>query len=431
MGGQQFATGAPLLDTRPMNRVLAFDPERGLVEAEAGIQWPELVDFLVTTQAAVPPGARTWGIAQKQTGADGFTLGGSVSANCHGRGLTRPPIAADVEALRVLRPDGSYVRCSRTENTGLFALVLGGYGLFGVVCTVTLRLAPRVKLRRVVEVVDAPDLVEAFASRIAEGCAYGDFQFAVDAASPDFLARGVLSCYRPVDPATPAPARQRALGRQDWQRLLTLAHVDKGRAYEEYVRHYLATSGQVYWSDLHQLADYVGGYHDALEQRIGAGPGSEMIGELYVPAERLADLLGAAAEELRRRRADVVYGTVRLIRRDEDSFLAWARQDFACVVLNLHVEHTTAGVAGAREAFRALIDLALARGGSFYLTYSRWATGEQVAAAYPRFPEFLRRKRAADPDGLLTSDWHRHYRRLLAPGQTHSGALVRTNRGAA
>ena len=46
MGGQQFRQGAVLLDTRRLNRVRRFDAARGLVEVEAGIQWPELIDRL-------------------------------------------------------------------------------------------------------------------------------------------------------------------------------------------------------------------------------------------------------------------------------------------------------------------------------------------------------------------------------------------------
>jgi FAD/FMN-containing dehydrogenase len=61
MGGQQFATGAVLLDTRPMRRIVGLDAERGVVEAEAGIQWPELVHGLIAMQQGRPPG---WGIIQ-------------------------------------------------------------------------------------------------------------------------------------------------------------------------------------------------------------------------------------------------------------------------------------------------------------------------------------------------------------------------------
>jgi FAD/FMN-containing dehydrogenase len=402
MGGQQFLTGGTVLDTRPMSHVLAFDAEQGLAEVEAGIQWPELIERLVGTP---------WGIRQKQTGADRLTLGGSVSANSHGRGLGFPPLVADVERVRLVRPDGSVVVCSRDENADLFRLVVGGYGLLGAIYSVTLRLAPRQKLERVVEVMEVDGLLDAFDGRIADGFLYGDFQFAVDERSEDFLRRGVFSCYRPVDPDTPIPAGQRALAREDWQRLLWFAHADKTRAFEEYARHYLATSGQIYWSDLHQLADYVDGYHEALDTIAGAAvPATEMISELYVPRERLADFMAAVADDFRGNGADVIYGTIRLVERDDDTFLAWARERFACVIFNLHTAHSEAGIAHSAAAFRRLIDLAIERRGSFFLTYHRWATFQQVEACYPQFGEFLRLKREHDPDEVFQSDWYRHYR---------------------
>ena len=67
----------------------------------------------------------------------------------------------------------------------------------------------------------------------------------------------------------------------------------------------------------------------------------------------------------------------------------------------------------AAAAFRRLIDLALAHGGSYYLTYHRWATRAQVEAAYPRFVEFLREKLRFDPYERFQSDWYRHYREMF------------------
>src|SRR4029077_7415848 len=43
MGGQQFATDSICIDTRSLARVISFDRERGLIAAQAGIQWPELI----------------------------------------------------------------------------------------------------------------------------------------------------------------------------------------------------------------------------------------------------------------------------------------------------------------------------------------------------------------------------------------------------
>ena len=389
MGGQQFCAGGIVLDTRPLSGVVSIDDDRGLVEVEAGIQWPTLVDALARTP---------WAIRQKQTGADDLCIGGAISANVHGRGLRYRPFVDDVESLVVVGADGVARTCSRTENPHLFRLVCGGYGLFGVVRSATLRLTRRRKVERVVRLAHASELEELFTERIADDYLYGDFQFAIDPASPDFLQSGICSCYRPVPDDTPQSADHK-LSPDDWSGLLHLAHHHKSLAYDVYAKHYLATSGQVYLSDRHQLATYVPDYH--------WGGSSEMISELYVPRPLLADFLATAARDLRALGADVVYGTVRLIEPDDASFLAWAREPWACVVLNLHVEHTAAGIADAATAFRRLIDLALECGGSFYLTYHRWATRRQLLAAYPQLRAFLEAKRAHDPTELFQSDWYR------------------------
>lgn len=403
MGGQQFATGGVLLDTRRLARVLGLDRARGLLTVEAGIQWPQLMAWLAEAQR----GERTpWAIAQKQTGADRLSIGGAVAANIHGRGLRMHPFVADVDALEVVTPDGETVRCSRRERFDLFRHIVGGYGLFGVVTSATLHLVPRRQLERVVDVTDVDALMRLFDERVADGHLYGDFQFAIDGASDDFLRRGVLSTYRPVAEPRPVPATQRALSADDWTRLLHLAHADKARAFREYVAHYRATNGQRYWSDEHQAGVYLDDYHPALDRLTGApAPGSEMISELYVPRERLAAFMADAADALRRLRGDVIYGTVRLIERDDETALPWARDRWACVIFNLHVDHTAAGIERAATQFRALIDLAMARGGSYYLTYHRWATREQLLGCHPAIVEFARAKRAYDPDAVFVSDW--------------------------
>lgn len=419
MGGQQFGEGTVLLDTDGLDRVIAFDEEGGEVEVGAGIRWPALVEHLIAAQAGR---ARQWGIVQKQTGADRLSVGGALSANAHGRGLALKPMIADVAAFTLVDGAGKELRCSRNENAELFRLAIGGYGLFGVIATVRLRLAPRRKLERVVVVGSVDDLIGAFGRRIAEGFLYGDFQFAIDPASDDFLREGVFSCYRPVDAGTAIPETRRALSREEWQTLLYLAHVDKRRAVDLYTERYLATSGQIYWSDLHQMADYVDGYHLAIDERLGVTvPATEMISELYVPRGALARFLEEVRDDFRAHDVDLIYGTIRLIERDDESFLAWAREPWACVVFNLHTVHTDAGLARSAAAFRRLIDLAIGQGGSYYLTYHRWATRRQVEACYPQFAAFLREKRRFDPEERFQSDWYRHYRELFADAPAASG----------
>ena len=421
MGGQQFASNGVLLDMSGADRVLNFDSQSGLIEVEAGIQWPKMMREYLSLQKG---NRRQWGIRQKQTGADRLSIGGALAANIHGRVLRNKPIIEDVVSFRIVDARGRLRNCSREENAQLFRLVIGGYGLFGVVVSVTLQLVTRKKLQRMVEIATLDDLQEAFAQRIADGYLYGDFQFVTDETSDDFLKQGVFSCYRPVSNDTPIPNDQLYMTEQSWQDLLYLAHVDKSRAFDEFARFYLSSSEQIYWSDTHQFSLYLDDYHGALDQKLAAAHrGSEMITELYVPPHQLPQFMGDAKEVLRSTGANLVYGTIRLIRRDDESFLAWASRDYACVIFNLHVEHSEQGIAASRESFVRLIDTALAYDGSFFLTYHRYASRSQLLQAYPRFPEFLRQKQARDPQALFASDWYRHYAAVFA-NQDPSGNSV-------
>lgn len=250
MGGQQFGEAGWLVDLSGCNRVLQFDAQRGLIEVEAGMQWPELLQALDRLQPEAAGGtAAPWTFRQKQTGADRLSIGGALSANIHGRGLDFAPFVSDIESFTLVTVDGRLRRVSRSEQPDLFRLAIGGYGLFGIVGSVTLRLVRRCRLQRDVEIVEADALMEAFDARRAQGY--------------------------------------------------------------------------------------------------------------------------------------------------------------------LHVDHAPDGIEAAAAAFRRLIDRAIERGGSYYLTYHRFATRAQVEACYPQFRAFLRLKEAWDPDGVFQSDWYRHCRALF------------------
>ena len=121
MGGQQFGTGMVVLDMRSFNRVLSFDPGSRTIEAEAGVEWSELLTELSQRQTGVP---EQLGIFQKQTGADRLTLGGALASNVHGRGLTLKPLIHDVESS--LKSPTSRIfpmRLPTTSATAIFTVI--------------------------------------------------------------------------------------------------------------------------------------------------------------------------------------------------------------------------------------------------------------------------------------------------------------------
>jgi hypothetical protein len=206
-----------------------------------------------------------------------------------------------------------------------------------------------------------------------------------------------------------------------WLELLKLAHEDKAKAFRLYAQHYVASDGNLYWSDTMQLSTYIPSYAEYLEANRPVAPDNDvketlMIGEHYIPPESLLTFMHIAREILIHHGAELIYGTIRSIKRDTVSFMPWAKNDFACVIFNLRTRHNEEGVQRTTDTFRALIDASVNIGGSFFLTYHRYATAAQVQACYPLFSEWLCKKIQYDPNELFISDWYLHYRDAFHEG---------------
>ena len=232
MGGQQFARGGVSISASHLKGIGPLDPGSKTVWAQTGVTWTELVAWLRAEQAGRPTELT---IIQKQTGADEMTLGGALSSNIHGRVLGRKPIVDDIQAFYITRADGERLLCSRSENPELFRAAIGGYGLFGFIDAVQLRLEPRHQLTRRVVELPTSEVVQALEEQMRLGATYGDFQYVTDETSTDFMAKGVLSTYTPTGSTASIPGSQLGLSAEDWMRLYVLAHTDKAEAYAQYV----------------------------------------------------------------------------------------------------------------------------------------------------------------------------------------------------
>jgi FAD/FMN-containing dehydrogenase len=163
------------------------------------------------------------------------------------------------------------------------------------------------------------------------------------------------------------------------------------------------------------MSVYTDNYHEAIDKKMGATvKGNEMITEIDVQRESLSDFMTEVAKKFQEEKTNVIYGTVRLIEKDEECFLTWAKDSYACVIFNLHVDQNVEGLEKAKRNFRFLIDMAIKYKGSYFLTYHRFATREQVLACYPQFPEFLKLKKKYDPEERFQSEWYRHYKKMFA-----------------
>ena len=115
------------LSTLRYDHLLAFDPETGEIACESGLLLSDLLRFAVPRGYFPPvtPGTRF------------VTIGGMVAADVHGKNHhSAGSFSRHVIDFLLLLPDGSHLRCSRTENTAIFDATCGGMGLRGVILEV-------------------------------------------------------------------------------------------------------------------------------------------------------------------------------------------------------------------------------------------------------------------------------------------------------
>src|SRR5947207_8445951 len=122
-----------LIVTDMLDRLVAFDRQRGVLRAEAGLTFDRLL------RVTVPRG---W-FPPVVPGTKFVTLGGAVANDVHGKNHEHVgTFGAHVTAIGLARSSGESLTLSHDENAALFAATIGGLGLTGVIAWVELQLAP-------------------------------------------------------------------------------------------------------------------------------------------------------------------------------------------------------------------------------------------------------------------------------------------------
>ena len=349
MGGQQFGAGRRARRHARCLESARSTPDRGSSRSRQGSNGPRSSRGWCV--AGGPPrlghrpeadGRRP---AEPRRGARRRT---STAAGCV------PPIVGDVESFDLVDADGALAGAAARENAELFPLAIGGYGLFGVITTSRCGSRRARKVERLVEVVRVDGLLAAFERRIAEGFIYGDFQYAIDADADDSCAAACSRATGRSTTETPIPDGQKELSDATGADCSSWRTPTRRRAFERVPPVLPAADGQVYWSDTHQLSEYLDGYHPALDRRRGE-PGTEMITEVYVPRTALAASRARSPRTSASHGVPIIYGTGPADRAGRRELPAVGREPWACIIFNLHVEHTPAGIERAAD-FRRIID---------------------------------------------------------------------------
>ncbi len=396
MGGQTLYPDAIALDMLGFNKIVSLDDANKILTVQSGATWSDIQEFLNPRGLAV----------SSMQGPNVFTLGGSMSVNAHGWDMRHGPVASSIEWFRILLADGSIRRCSREENAELFHLTLGGYGLFGVILDVGLRVTQNYGYVANVAEMDFSQLPGYFENqtRSSENVELGEADLSV---APESLLRDSL--------AVLYTKQEGPAGRTD--SLVEEQHVFRDRYFFDLSRQ--SNWGKsLRWALQKRLEYPVKGavrtrnniFRSPIERIQHYGPDdTDILQEYFVPRKNFVAFVDGLRDILQKRRSNLLNATIRCVEPNHDAFLNYASQQTFAVVLYLNIKTSSSGRAVASETSRGIIDLALKQGGTFYLPYLLDYDSSELQHGYPMIAEFFALKKRYDPNERFSSEFYSKY----------------------
>lgn len=412
MGGHAFQKNAVILDMTKFNQ-MSLDEENKILRVESGATWHDIQNFLHPKFAV-----------KAMQSTDIFTVGGSISVNAHGMDHQAGAVARTIRSMRVMLSDGSIRNVSSTENSELFNLVIGGYGLFGIVLDVDLEITDNVVYRSERRIIDYTEFPKVFESEIKNDGDIGLFYGHLSTAPQSFLKEMILYTYKKTETPDaqipplgevssvklrrlifniaklgPIPMRVKWFAEKYIEPMLENCPVSRNQALAEGEACLVSRN-----EPMHDSVPYL---------RNNLKNDTDILHEYFIPRGNFVSYVDGLRKIIRDNKANLLNASIRVVHK-ENNFLNYSPRDTFSVVLYLNQTADEKGNEKMRKVTEELIDLAIAHGGRFFLPYQLHYTAEQLEKSYPEFRQFLAKKKQYDPQELLSSTFYSKYSTALS-----------------
>jgi FAD/FMN-containing dehydrogenase len=350
----------------------------------AGMRWFEVIREL---------DGHGFSPAVMQSNSD-FGVGSTFCVNSHGWPTRYGPFGSTVRSAQIVLADGQLVECSRTKESELFALALGGYGLFGAIVDLELDMVPNVLLEPSYVRMNPSRFAEAFINAVENDptvrMAYGRLSVARESLFDEAL----MIVFRPAaKQPSPLPAVV------DHGKLTTFSRnvyrFQTGREWAKNFRWFMEASVNPSISSAATRNALI--IEPVANLASGDSSRTDILHEYFIPPDRFAGFVDLCRAIIPKAKAEFLNVTLRYVDADPVAVLAYAPQKRIASVMSFSQEISPEGEADMITMTEALIEGVKGLGGSFYLPYRLHARRDQVRSIYPRTEEFVAAKRRFDP----------------------------------
>jgi len=408
MGGQAFFRNNLVLDMKGFNQIQLNEAEK-TITVQSGATWHDIQNLLHPKYAV-----------KSMQSTDIFTVGGSISVNAHGMDHLAGSVGSSIRAMRLMLADGSIVNVSPEENPELFNLVVGGYGLFGVILDVDLEIVDNDIYQTERQVVSTNDFPEIFENEILPDPNLGLFYGHLSTAPASLLEEMIFYKYTKVDIGEAEIPPLSEVSSTKLRRFV-LNFSKKGSAamslkwyLEKNVEPMLESCTVV--PRTQAMAEGEACFvsrnepmHDSVKYTRNNLKGeTDILHEYFIPRDQFIPFVDGLRQIVRDHDVNLLNASVRVI-HPESNFLNYAPAEMYSIVLYINQPTTPEGNEKMGVVTRELIDLTANVNGRFFLPYQLHYTPEQLQRSYPMIRDFFAAKNVYDPEGLFTNMWYEKY----------------------
>lgn len=335
-----------------------------------------------------------------------FSVGGSISVNGHGWQKDSPPISSSIVSFTLMKANGQIVNCSRKENSELFHLVIGGYGLFGVVLDVKLKVVDNIALKYKYIRLSPENYVNHYKKYISGNPNVNLVFGRLRISHKHFLEEATLNFFEKDNSIAPAPPIQEQKS-VEAKRLVFRGSVDS--EYGKRLRWDLETmANKVAKNAIFSRNELL--YEDASLIENKDSTSTDLLQEYFIPEKNFNQYINDIKPILKYSKVDLLNITIRGVQRDNASYLNYAREDVFGFVMLFNQKKTKAQEEDMKNLTNQLVDVALKNGGTFYLPYRLHISPEKMRKTYPQADNFFKLKLKYDPEELFSNKFYQHYK---------------------
>jgi len=401
-GGHTYYQDGIVLDMSSFNKILDLNVENKIIRVQSGAKWKDVQEYI-----------NPYGLAVKVMQSSYiFTIGGTLSANAHGRDLDKASFVETVRSFRLLNADGEILNVSRTENSELFKLVIGGYGLFGVILDVDIALTDNEIYEQNSTVVDYKDFPKYFEKNIKNNPEVEMMLIRPSMATDEtFLRELVVATWSKTDKTQEGifdlteeknVLRDKfffGLSRKyDWAKDLRWYLQKKIETGVGETRIMSRTNAMRPPLAPLEFLDY---YSNA---------NTDIIQEYFIPVRNFVPFMDEFRDILLKNKMNVISFTIRYVKANNETYMAYAPKEDAFAIIQMsNIGLSKKAQDKTEKATQEIVDVALKYSGTYYLTYQLYPTKEQMRKAYPNTDLFFAKKLQYDPEELFINKFYEKY----------------------